>query len=143
MSNGSLIPLTERADDSSGGLFERHCTTLCSPLQLIDVAPDGNDWSAALNFSQGNVHWFHGAKLIEQTPQSREDQTALLWRFFCHYLVDQIPDAGLVDACQLLRDVHEYYTPTDSAEHFLPQTSQHTARMGVRSVRPDFTVEGE
>jgi hypothetical protein len=122
--------------------------TLCDQVQLIEgTSPTGLNQVAAAEWSQGNVHWFHGAKLVvpsaRDESQCREEQTKLFWRFLCHYFVDQIPDNGIQDVCQSLRDSYDYYRPAEPTQQLLPQSNTRIAKMGVRSVRPEFTVDGE
>ena len=68
---------------------------------------------------------------------------ALFARLLCHILVNRIPDRGLMESCESLRDLYEAYSrPVRSA---LPAQTPRTviAKRGSVYPRPNFHVEDE
>jgi hypothetical protein len=97
------------------------------------------DWAC----DQSGIHWFHDVKLVgPQATPSEEDLRFLFLRFWCHFLVDRIPDPGLVETCESLKEFYDYYK-SDAPTLPLVELREHTAQMGESFVRPAFAVEEE
>ncbi len=111
--------------------------------------PIEHDWSDADEMSldyecpEGNVHWFHGVRLIGPNIENREDEAGLAWRFLCHLLIDHISDEGIPDVCESLREFYDYYKPAEASRRCLPEMRERMAIRGAQTVRPSFAIEGE
>ena len=144
MSQTSLIPSIKCRDDFSVGRFSNACTM---PWSLSP--PIEHDWSDADEMSldyecpEGNVHWFHGVRLIGPNIENREDEAGLAWRFLCHLLIDHISDEGIPDVCESLREFYDYYKPAEASRRCLPEMRERMAIRGAQTVRPSFAIEGE
>lgn len=92
---------------------------------------------------QGNIHWFHGAKLIGPDGQSPEDEMRLAIKSYCHILVDHISDDGLSEVLQSLVEFYDYYKPSNSPVESLPLIHEMDAFVSSRVVRPSFSFEGD
>jgi hypothetical protein len=78
-----------------------------------------------------------------QTSATPDDIRPILLRALSHFLVDQVPDPGLPDLCNSLREFWEFYSLPPSRTLMLPTKRQVTARIGERYERPEFHVDEE
>lgn len=90
-----------------------------------------------------NVHWFHGIKLVgPDAIPSEEEFRYFILRFLCHFLIDRIPDEGLSDTCESLREFYDYYKPAVPPPRQL-EVRQRDAIRGMSNEREAFTVAQE
>jgi hypothetical protein len=98
--------------------------------------------------TKSNCHFFHGAKIsLPKSPpgfgQNVEEMRLLYLRLVCHLMVDKIPDFGLPEVFESLQEFQKYYQSFELAPvRHLPQTSR-SAKLGERTERGPFFVEGE
>jgi hypothetical protein len=117
------------------------------PWSLSPLIED--DWSEAEERSveygcmEGNVHWFHGVRLIGPNIENREGEAGLAFKFLCHLMIDFIPDEGIPDVCRSLHEFYEYYKPAEASQVCLPKVRERMAIRGVHMIRPSFAIEGE
>ena len=144
MSHACLMSSIERRDGFSAGRFGNAYTIpwSLSPLTEEDRL-DADEGAFDSECPQGNVRWFHGARLVGPDLDSGEVETRLALRFVCHFLIDYISDEGIPEVCQSLREFYDYYKPCEASQRYLPDVCQREAIRGAQLVRPSFTVEGE
>lgn len=99
--------------------------------------------SGDYGYPEGNVHWFHGVRLIGPKLENRETEAWLAWRFLCHLLIDHISDEGIPEVCESLREFYDYYKPAETSQRCLPEVRERMAIRGAQMVRPSFAIEGE
>jgi hypothetical protein len=91
---------------------------------------------------QPTFRMFHGVKLEMPETEATEDEIRRIFlRMLCHFIVDHIPDAGLPEACESLREFHGYYSGIQFATPLLPQTMERRAVLGERMERPEVQIE--
>jgi hypothetical protein len=86
----------------------------------------------------------HGVKVVfPESQPSQEELNHLILRLLCHFMVDHLPDKGLPEACESLREFCAYY---DSLQPELPRINQSRgipAQCGERFERPQFSIDEE
>ncbi|HUY35279.1 MAG TPA: hypothetical protein VMV69_21220 [Pirellulales bacterium] len=68
---------------------------------------------------------------------------AALQRFLCHVLVNQIPDEGLGEVCENLRDAWDFYKSRPPAPALLESVREEPARFAGTYERPVFQATEE
>jgi hypothetical protein len=106
---------------------------------------DAEEGVSSLQFEcmEGNIHWFHGAKLVGPSLETEEDETNFAMRLLCHLIVDQIPTEGMHEVCQSLQEFYEYYKPAELPQKHLLERRGRDAIMGAHLVRAPFAIDGE
>lgn len=67
---------------------------------------------------------------------------AALARFVCHVMVDEVPERGLVELYESLKDLYQFYSEkADEPRAALPSTRQIHATVGRMLDRPGFQLE--
>jgi hypothetical protein len=60
--------------------------------------------------NEGNVRWYHGVKfLMPKVEYASEDMYFVIVRALCHVLIDRIPDKGIPDMYNCLKDSWDFY----------------------------------
>ena len=90
------------------------------------------------------VQVLHGIRFDpRQTSATPADFQPILLRALCHLLVDQVPDLGLPDLCNSLREFWEFYNVPPNRAPMLPVQRRVSARIEGRYERPEFHVDEE
>jgi hypothetical protein len=74
------------------------------------------------------------------TPRYSEE---LVLRILCHYLVDSVPDQGLLELTDSISSLAKYYQPPRHSVLLVPERKQLRAARGKAFDSPTFHVEPE
>lgn len=66
-----------------------------------------------------------------------------LRRFVCHLIVDEVPEKGLGEMCDSLKNMYDFYILPDQPIRMLPAARQTAAVVGSQGVRPAFQFDSD
>jgi hypothetical protein len=102
------------------------------------------DFDLELECRQTGIHWLHGVKFVGPDAEAVVVDESMAYRLICHYLIDYLPERGLAEACESLREFYEYYKPEGLAQNLLStHVEERNAEVSSQIVRRSYTAEGE
>ena len=151
-----LMPSTSKRGDCFAGASATDCTARWNLAPSLGLLGDTNFYAGpGIQLEQGPfvMHW------SQQVPQGRLmytltfQQTAAepeiplpleAWqRILCHALLNRIPDEGLDEVLENLREAWQFYTFKPSGTRRLEAIQEGPARLGETCVRPVFQAAEE
>lgn len=78
--------------------------------------------------------------LVDTTSREATCPQNFVWRLFCHFLVNQIPDHGLPELTNSLADLYEFYSHRPTVAELPPPISVHPVEVVESYDRPPFHV---
>lgn len=145
----SLITSIESPEGSSGGASPTDFMRRCNP----DIfRAEFQSWGTG---SQVNLGWQQdvtGARFLHAVSVPTHQVTGrrvgfsenLRFRILCHLLINHIPDKGLVELCESMARIFEFYIdPVESEIPALPERRGIRGRIGRAYERPEFCIADE
>lgn len=80
----------------------------------------------------------------QETGKGTVNANAYIARILCHMLVERIPDQGIPELCDSVKNIYAFYH--ERSKPSVPQVTYQDAiraRLGQVRTRPDFYVEEE
>ncbi len=78
-----------------------------------------------------------------ETERQAEHAEAFRLRILCHVLIDLIPDEGLKEACNSMKEFVEFYRQPESPHFPFSNNRKVEAEFGKKYTRPPFQLTTE
>ena len=80
------------------------------PSPETETTGDDKFWEFFWKFSQSGLETLHlWNSVIQETSEKSFDQESFINRILCHIVINRIPDKGLPDLIDSLKDVYQFH----------------------------------
>ena len=148
MQSRYLTTSIDYPEGSSGGVFLTDFTTQCDPTLFKEVVQTaGTEQQFSLRWQQ-DISGARFSHIVSFPPQGTSKEPnyreTLKLRILCHFFLNLIPDEGLLELCESMSEIFDFYNNRVS---FQPQASLGNVsvrgRLGQSYVRPEFPIADE